>query len=130
VQTVHSSRWIKNIALTICVLWIVLVLGVGAAVYFHKPWGHDPFVRPIAGQLAHCNRPAIESKPQPASYDWREIAKCAPGDLVAPLEPTHEFMYGPMLVTTFAPPLLLWLLAYIIAGITRLAVSRQSRGTT
>ena len=129
-QIVHRARWIKNVALALCALWVAFVLGIGAAVYFHKPWGHDPFVRLNAGQHAHCLRPTVGGQAQPASYDWSEIAKCDPKYLVPAIEPTAEFMYGRMLVTAFTPPLSIWLFAYAIAGAVRFALGRQSRSTT
>ena len=113
-----------------CALWVVFVLGVGTAVYFHKPWGHDPFVRLIPGQHAHCLRPTVGGKSQPASYDWREIAKCDPANLAPSMEPMAEFMHGRMLAVAFLPPLFLWLLSYVIFSLARFAFSRQSRGTT
>ena len=129
-QRLQPGRRLRIVALTMCVLWVVFVLGVGAAVYFQKPWGHDPFVQLIPGQHAHCLRPAVGGKVQPASYDWKEIAKCDPANLAPSLEPTAEFLYGRMLVVAFAPPLILWLLAYGIASVVRFALSRQSRSTT
>ena len=129
-QTVASGHWINKVVLTICILWAGCVLGVGTAAFVHKPWGHDQFVRSVPGQLAHCKRPAVAGQVQSASYNWREIAECPPENLVPSVEPRQEFMYGRMLATAFVPAAIFWLLAYLIAGIVRLAASRQPRSTT
>jgi hypothetical protein len=123
------SKFLLKAAVICGCLWALFVLGVGAAVYLNKPWGHDPFVQHIGGQLAHCREHFSGGVLRPASYDWRDIVVC-PKEHVAPmLEPSQKFLFAQMLLVALLPPILILLLAYSLAAAVSWAWERTRSAT-
>jgi len=109
----------QRIGVVLTALWFLFVLFHGAKGYLSVESGTGPFVRTIQGTPPHCTSPAPEPSPGQKTFSFEELHGCAPDALVGGTPDRSEFLWGELFAVAAIPPVLVWLLGYLLLGVVR-----------